>query len=119
MTGPRSERRRAPRFAASFPIRFEDGGVAREAQLRDLSEIGLSCSYPEFVREMTMVGISIQLPDDDRLHAVRGVVVRCEKDRDDQRRYEVAVYFTEVRPETRLALRSVSARAAESATRGR
>ena len=115
MTNPDgAERRRAPRARAQFPIRISDRGESREATVKDLSGNGLCCSYPEPVNEMTLVGIKLQLPDDERIHRLQGAVVRCDKRRGESPPcYEIAVYFTEIEPGTRIALQNyVSAQVA-------
>lgn len=103
MTTPSSERRRAPRVAASFPVRLTDRSDAPSGRMRDLSEIGLCCTYPEPIDEMTQVRIGLQLPGDERVLEVEGAVVRCEPVEDAG--HEVAVYFTAVPEASRAALR--------------
>ncbi|MCA8949265.1 MAG: PilZ domain-containing protein [Planctomycetes bacterium] len=100
---PQKERRRAPRALADFPIRLAQDPTAEPAVLRDISEIGLSCVSPRELPEMTLVGFEFHLPGAaTTAHSVVGAVVRCEPLPND--RYDVAVYFTELRPETRAAL---------------
>jgi hypothetical protein len=101
MTNSPAERRRAPRVLADFPIRLTGDGTTREGKLRDLSEIGLCCSYPIEIEEMTQVRIGLQIPGDDRLLPVEGAVVRCDRVGAE---FEVAVYFTGVPAETKDAL---------------
>ena len=81
---PQSERRRAPRAAASFPVSLSSDSVAEPALLRDISEIGMACDAPAPIDEMTMVGLTFSLPGQTEKHDVTGAVVRCERvaDRD-------------------------------------
>lgn len=74
--------------------------------LRDISEIGLACHAPSAIPEMTLVGLDFSLPGASDVHHVRGAVVRCEPLRGEPRRFDVAVYFTEMTPVTRAALRN-------------
>lgn len=99
---PQNERRRAPRALADFPIRFSQDPEAEPAVLRDISEIGLACTSPREVPEMTLVALDFALPGATAVHNVVGAVVRCEPHRDGK--FDLAVYFTELKPETRAAL---------------
>ena len=105
---PQNERRRAPRALADFPIRFSQQADAEPAVLRDISEIGLACTSPRELPEMTLVGFDFSLPGATAVHQVVGAVVRCEPHQDGK--YDVAVYFTELQPETRAALGGFVAR---------
>ena len=110
---PRAERRRATRAAATFPVRLSSESHADPAILRDLSEIGLACSAPQPIAEMTLVGLDFVLPGSAENHHVQGAVVRCAPLRvpsGAERRWDIAVYFTEVSDATRRALREYVAR---------
>lgn len=77
--------------------------------MRDISTVGLCCSLPEPVSEMTLVQIDLELPGGagkagEAGHRVQGVVVRCERDRQSSGAYELGVYFTEMAPQTRAAI---------------
>ncbi|MCA8976010.1 MAG: PilZ domain-containing protein [Planctomycetes bacterium] len=99
---PQPERRRAARALADFPIRFSEDDEQEPAILRDISEIGLACTSPREVPEMTLVALDFSLPGSSAIHHVKGAVVRCEPM--PKGRYDMAVYFTETSAETRLAL---------------
>lgn len=101
---PRSERRRAPRALASFSVQLSlaDG---KPATLKDISEIGLCCTSPVEVPEMTMLAVDFQLPGQAQKHRVQGAVVRCEPARGRPSQFEIAVWFQEVPPATRSALK--------------
>jgi hypothetical protein len=96
------ERRRAARALADFPIRFSQDPKAAPAVLRDISEIGLACTSPREIPEMTLVGLQFVLPGGSTSHQVTGAVVRCEGMPDG--RFDLAVYFTELPDRTRTAL---------------
>lgn len=113
MAGITHERRRAPRARADFPIRLRQRAEARPGSVVDISENGLCCTFPEAIREMTLVNIDLQLPEDSRTHAVQGAVVRCEKRKNvSPPTYEVAVYFTDLEPDARQLLRDYVTRCA-------
>jgi hypothetical protein len=102
-----SDRRRATRVPASFPVRFGKDPAAEPALLRDISELGLACIAPQAIPEMTLVALDFALPGATELHHVQGAVVRCEPLRGEQRgRFDLAVYFTELQPVTRAALKN-------------
>lgn len=110
---PQSERRRAARAQASFPVQLSSSGRAEAALLRDISEIGLACTSPQAIPEMTLVGLDFTLPGSTEKHQVKGAVVRCEplkKAEAGGRRFDLAVYFTEMPPTTRAALRNYVAK---------
>ena len=105
MTQGGTERRRAARATAEFPIQLTDLGGARAANLRDISTNGLCCLYPEAIREMTKVRIDLQLPGLTASMPVEGVVVRCDKLRGrTPAAYEIGIYFTDVPAAVRAAL---------------
>lgn len=102
MTDSNRERRRAPRIAANFPIRL-DG--QHQGQLRDLSELGLCCTYPAPIEEMTQVRFGLEIPGEDKVHEVQGAVVRCDPVMGRPETHEIAVYFTESNADARDAVR--------------
>jgi hypothetical protein len=99
---PHAERRRAKRALGAFPIRFSQDPEAEPAALRDISEIGLACTSPREIAEMTLVALDFALPGSVKRHHVTGAVVRCEKR--PKGKFDLAVYFTEIEPTTRAAL---------------
>lgn len=98
-----TERRRAPRALADFPIQLSPEQGATEARLKDLSTIGLCCTTAQEVPELSQVGVALQLPNTHEQHQVIGAVVRCEAEEEGSN-YEVAVYFTEIGEDTKAAL---------------
>ena len=104
---PQSERRRAPRAAAQFPVNLSSDALAEPALLRDISEIGLACEAPAPIEEMTLVGIDFALPGQTERHHITGAVVRCEPiaERDGKPQWDIAVYFTEIQPSSKATLR--------------
>src|SRR5262245_43387622 len=89
-----SERRRAPRAIADFPIQLTEPKGPAAARLKDLSTIGLCCTTSARFPEMTLLGIDLQLPGQPQRHAIQGAVVRCEPVRASKGSYEVAIFFT-------------------------
>ena len=103
---PQSDRRRAPRASAAFPVNLSSDSLTEPAKLRDLSELGLACDAPAPIDEMTMVGIDFALPGQVERHHVTGAVVRCDPiaSPDGKPTWDIAIYFTEIKPTTKAAL---------------
>ena len=104
---PQSDRRRSPRAAATFPVNISSDTLAEPGLLRDISEIGMACDAPAPIDEMTLVGIDFALPGQTDRHSVTGAVVRCDRiaARDGKPMWDIAIYFTEITPVTKAALR--------------
>jgi len=79
--------------------------------LRDISEIGLACTSSHAIPEMTLVGLDFALPGASERHKVTGAVVRCEPLGKAKKDWDVAVYFTEITPVTRAAVKNYVAKA--------
>ena len=105
---PQSDRRRSPRAAASFPVNLSSDTLAEPGLLRDISDIGMACDAPAPIDEMTLVGIDFALPGQTERHSVTGAVVRCDRieAQNGKPMWDIAVYFTEIKPVTRVALRN-------------
>ncbi|MBL9079353.1 MAG: PilZ domain-containing protein [Planctomycetes bacterium] len=113
---PQSERRRAARALGTFPVRLSPRPTDAPAVLRDISEIGLACNSPEELPEMTKVALNFSLPGATEVHHVQGAVVRCDKLKSAAPsrggpRWDLAIYFTEITPVTRAAIRNYVAKA--------
>lgn len=108
---PQSDRRRAVRAVATFPVKLLTKPEGAPAVLRDISEIGLACTARDAIPEMTMVGLDFALPGATERHQVKGAVVRCEALSKAKKEWDVAVYFTEIGPVTKAALRNYIAKA--------
>ena len=108
---PQAERRRAIRAIGTFPIRLSPRPTDAPAALRDISEIGLACTSLEEFPEMSQVALNFSLPGATEVHHVQGAVVRCERIKPDApsrggAKWDLAVYFTEITPVTRAAIRN-------------
>ena len=99
------ERRKAPRTEADIPIRLSPRDSAQPARLVNISTSGICCTFGEAINEMTMVGISLELPGLDHAADVRGAVVRCDKRRGvNPATYELGIFFTDMTPDHRKAI---------------
>ncbi len=103
---PQSDRRRATRAFAAFPVKLSTKPDAEPALLRDISEIGMACASNHAIPEMTLVGLDFALPGATERHQVKGAVVRCEPlGKGQKKQWDIAIYFTEITPVTKAALR--------------
>ncbi len=99
-----TERRRHPRVASEFQVRF---GASTLARVRDLSRSGVRCLTPAPLAAMTVLGLTLELPSGDGFEEVRcrGVVVRTRPLPDaGEPRFEAAVLFTDLTEDQRDTL---------------
>jgi PilZ domain len=99
------ERRKCPRTDVDIPIRLSPRDAAQPARLVNISTSGICCTFNEAINEMTMVGITLELPGQPTGAQVKGVVVRCARHRDQNpATYELGIFFTEVDAESRRVI---------------
>jgi hypothetical protein len=94
------ERRRSPRVRAKLPMTLKARDAGSAAQLKDISNLGLCCTFPEPIPEMTLVKVRVEV--DNTEHEIEGAVVRCEKEKGGG--WEIAVYFTNMGEGARAGL---------------
>ncbi|MEE9127198.1 MAG: PilZ domain-containing protein [Planctomycetota bacterium] len=111
------ERRRAHRTEADIPIRLIPRDDAHPARLVNISTSGICCTFGEAINEMTMVGITLELPGAATGTEIKGAVVRCAKCRNvTPPTYELGIFFTELSPDSRHAIEGfVDSRLSENA----
>lgn len=106
------DRRRSPRVEASFGAKVTalDGGF--EASVKNISMSGLLLQSDRKVPEMTVVHMRLVLPPTAKesrpsfAFEISGAVVRCQAvGRGNAKKYELAVFLTDMPIETRSALR--------------
>ncbi len=105
-TPPSADRRQHPRLSVDWPVTIQLQDGQHEARLRDISRAGVCFFLDRRIQEMTVLGISLDLPAaGDDLHIEgRGVVVRCQPLSAHLDHYEVAVFFNELGQESRTHL---------------
>ena len=94
------ERRRHPRANCDWPITITlDDGV-HQAKLRDVSRGGLCFFLDRRIPEMTILRMSLDLPDRGTGTAAKlegsGVVVRCQPISAGVEHYEIAVFLNDL-----------------------
>jgi hypothetical protein len=106
------ERRRSPRVPAASQVSLNTSKDAADAVLKNVSTSGLLCQTERPIAEMTIVEVKLALPplaeEQDRRYLItgRGVVVRCEPAArgNSRKRYEVAIYFTQLTHDSKASL---------------
>ena len=104
------DRRTASRVEGNFGAAITSTDSEIEVRVRNISMSGLLLLSPKRVPEMTIVGMRLVLPapgqpDQTWSFDITGAVVRCEPTRDDGKDvFELAVFFTDMPPETRSAV---------------
>ncbi|MFQ5503967.1 MAG: PilZ domain-containing protein [Planctomycetota bacterium] len=101
------ERRRSPRVSASFPLTVTARDAGARAELRNISQNGLCCIFPEQVPEMALVRLNLEIDDEDL--EIDGAVVRSVP-APGGTGWEIAVFFTGIASSTREKLRSCVAK---------
>lgn len=101
------ERRRSPRVRASFPLTVTARDAGARAELRDISQNGLCCIFPEQVPEMALVRLNLEIDDEDL--EIDGAVVRSVP-APSGTGWEIAVFFTGITRSTREKLGSCVAK---------
>lgn len=108
-----SERRREKRVTTTGQVSLGASHVASTAVLRNVSLNGILCQSTQELAEMTVVELKLELPRlaeeraDTRYELeCRGVVVRCEPVArgNSRRRWDIAIYFTDMPEASRAAL---------------
>lgn len=100
------ERRKNPRFTDQLELKVSaSGGEGLCAKSENISRKGISCSIPEHIELFSKLTVSLKLeaPDaEPRKLSCDGVVVRIDPENpsDAVDEYSVAIYFTNLSPET-------------------
>ncbi|MBL8768602.1 MAG: PilZ domain-containing protein [Planctomycetes bacterium] len=105
------DRRRHPRVDGSFGAKITSSSAPIEASVKNVSMSGLLLHSDKKVDEMTMVSMKLVLPSKSGNTSpsvafdLTGAVVRCQPiGKGKTKKFELAVYFTDLPRETRGAL---------------
>jgi len=106
------DRRRSERVTLWSPVQLVAPDGSAPAALKNLSVAGLCCTTARAFPELSLVKVHLDLPaggDPANEHVrleLSGAVVRCDTLRHGtgKRRFEVALYFTELTPKARQTL---------------
>ncbi len=102
--GDTNERRRDPRYEASFPLRVGGDGEGVRAESINISTRGLYCKVPRHVKPFSKLRVALDLPFDHGDHRTvecDGVVVRVEPEVETPgvAEYRLAIYFLNLGPQ--------------------
>ncbi len=102
------ERRAAPRLAKQLPIILADAAGDMVVQTTNISASGAYCTLTRFLPPMTKLQVRLEVPDNPHHGriACQGVVVRTEPSTPQprRRRYDVAIFFSDITEHDRSAL---------------
>jgi hypothetical protein len=105
------DRRRLPRVDGTFGAKIVASNTAIEATVKNVSMSGLLLHADKKVEEMTMVSMKLAMPSKagnatpSVSFDLTGAVVRCQPiGKGKAKKFELAVYFTDLPLETRAAL---------------
>ena len=111
-----AERRRHPRVAVDCPVTISMPDGDHPARLRDLSKAGICLFLDRRIQEMTVLGLSLELPEvpgcDVNSIEGRGVVVRCRPLSPGVDHYEIAVFLNDLDEDNRHGLEEYLAKRA-------
>jgi hypothetical protein len=108
------DRRTSERVTFPTPLVLSLPDAAETAALRNLSVAGISCTTARRYPEMAQIKITLDLPaanpgEEPLRLEVMGAVVRCQPLRHGtgRRRFEVALYFTDLGDKARAQLEKI------------
>ena len=100
------ERRKDPRFTDSLELEVSASGAGGvSARSENISRKGISCSIPEHIELFSKLTVSLKVENpagELRKLSCDGVVVRIDPESPDEKvdEYSVAIYFTNLSPDT-------------------
>ncbi len=99
------ERRRYPRSRRALPAVTDDSGPGVLNHIDNISASGVLCHTVKPIPLMTRMSIVLELPRPfDRRVECEGVVVRCEPDEMGDDNFRVAILYTRMDEEDRVAI---------------
>ena len=98
-----SERRRQPRIKQQIPLKIKLDNYDVAGQTNDISCIGAYCKVNKHIPPFSLISIILLLPikNDKRsricnVHC-QGVVVRSEENPENNKEYNIAIYFSRLK----------------------
>lgn len=98
------EKRRHPRLSKKLPISVKVDNSEIESQTHDISLSGVYCQVNRHIEPMSKLELTMFLPikgkdgrHDMKKVACKGVVVRSEKSGLDASKFNIALYFTDMK----------------------
>ena len=104
------ERRRSPRVAGEIPLKIRYADYDIIGQTQDISAIGTYCTLNKYIPPFSVISIILLLPLKNESKTIianlrcRGVVVRSNSSPNENKQYEIAIYFNRLRESDRSKL---------------
>lgn len=107
-----SERRKHPRIQKIISLKVKAGTYDLTAETRNISLSGIYCQADRNIELMTKVGVMLLLPlthtngktITKQVHC-KGVVVRAEKAKESNGKFDIAVFFNDMKKTEENAIR--------------
>ena len=106
----RIERRRSPRVQRQIPLKIKIDDYDLVGQTHNISCIGASCTVNKYIKPFSLISIVMLLPlkinDKNGVCSIRcqGVVVRVEANPQNDKEYNIAIYFNRIRQSDKAKL---------------
>lgn len=98
------ERRKHPRITRKLPLKVKAGTFDLATETQNISLSGICCQVNKYIEPMTKVRITMLLPlklKNNKTTAkkvnCRGIVVRAERPEGQENKYDIAVFFNDMR----------------------
>jgi hypothetical protein len=97
------ERRRSPRVQGQIPLKIKTDEYDLVGQTHNISSIGAYCTVSKHIPPFSLISIVMLLPiktnNKNNVYNVRcqGVVVRSEVNPQNDKEYNIAIYFNRIR----------------------
>ena len=102
-TGIKKEKRRYPRIIRNLPLKIKHCDYDFVGQTQDISCIGAYCSINKYLPLFSIISIILLLPvregENNKFCSIRckGVVVRVEENNHKKSKYNIAIYFNNLK----------------------
>ena len=106
----RIDRRRSPRIIRQIPLKIKHEDYDLVGQTRDISCIGVYCTINKYIPPFSLISMVLLLPiKTNNRNSIcdmrcQGVVVRTGQDPQNNKRYNIAIYFNRLRKSDKVKL---------------
>lgn len=105
------ERRKHPRLTKKLPLKVKAGLFDLVTETQNISLSGVCCQVDKFIQPMTKVGLLLLLPmrlKNDKITtrklSLEGAIVRAEQAKDTKGKFNIAVFFNNMKEANRANL---------------
>ncbi|KPK43001.1 MAG: hypothetical protein AMJ78_00060 [Omnitrophica WOR_2 bacterium SM23_29] len=109
-TSNSGERRRSPRVRRQIPLKIQFDDYDLVGQTHNISCIGAYCTVNKYIQPFSLISIILLLPLRRRNRSnivnirCQGVVVRSEESPQNDKKYNIAIYFNRLKRSDRVKL---------------